>query len=178
MVWYDPGNGSYTGSPKGSSVFVASRNWKSPIIYNNDWTKGSFLGRLYSILCQTFESSIRIHRFYCWNSHWYYKLKLLCDSTLKNLCLFFHRPSLHKSNHLTWMQFSFSNVANYIGRFCDLYLICTLNKNIITKVWTFALMFDSWKTVKYLCLEICDEGEGFQEARHLALFFITFIHNL
>lgn len=40
MVWYDPGNGSHTGSPDGSSVFVTSlystETEKSPIIYKND----------------------------------------------------------------------------------------------------------------------------------------------
>lgn len=36
-------------------------------------------------------------------------------------------------------------------------------------------MFDSWSAVKYLYLEICDEGECFQGASPLALFFISFI---
>lgn len=37
-------------------------------------------------------------------------------------------------------SFNFLTVANYMGQFSDVYLIFTLNKNIITKVWTFACL--------------------------------------
>lgn len=39
-------------------------------------------------------------------------------------------------------------------------------------------MFDSWNTMKYLYLELCDKGECFQGASPLELFFISFIFPL
>lgn len=88
------------------------------------------ISKLNSILYQTFEKFIIIYRFYCWNSHWYYKLKLLKRAIA---CFLTGYHSIKVVNYLG-CSFHFLNVANNIGQFCDVYLICTLNKNIITKV--------------------------------------------